>query len=202
MNNAELRAFLTARSACRDAMEWLGNRDSAQMWAECQRPDWLLWWAGQIVPRRDLVLAACDCAETALRFVPGDEHRPRLAIQTARRWAHGEATLDEVAAAANAANAANAAEYAAPLSARADAYAAHAAARAAYAAAFAADLAAYAAHAAARAAYAANAAGYAAEYAAGYYADAAGYYAARSAMLQLIRQRWPQCPMRVDEVAQ
>ena len=192
MTNAELRAFLTARSACRDALEWLGDRDSAQMWADCQRPDWLLWWAGQTVPRRDLVLAACDCAETALRFVPGDEHRPRLAIETARRWANGEATLDEVAAAANAADAA---EYAAPLSARADAYAAHAAARAAYAAAYAADLAAYSAQAAARAAYAAEAADYAADY-------AAGYYAARSAMLLLIRQRWPQCPMRVDEVAQ
>ena len=187
MTNAELKAFLTARSACRDAMDWLGNRDSDQMWAECQRPDWLLWWAGQIVPRRDLVLAACDCVETALQFVPGDEHRPRLAIQTARRWANGEATLDEVAAAAHAAHAA---EYAAPLSARAAAYAAHAASRAAYAAAFAAH-AAYAAHAAARAAYAAEAADY-----------AAGYYAARAAMLLLIRQRWPQCPMRVDEVAQ
>ena len=160
MTNAELRQFLTARSACRDAMDWLGGRDSAQMWAECQRPDWLLWWAGQIVPRRDLVLAACDCVETALQFVPADEHRPRLAIETARRWAHGEATLDEVAAAAHAAHAA------------------------AYAAAFAADLAAYAAHAA------------------GYAANAAGYAAARSAMLLLIRQRWPQCPMRVDEVAQ
>ena len=173
-------------------MDWLGDRDSDQMWAECQRPDWLLWWAGQTVPRRDLVLAACDCVETALQFVPADEDRPRLAIQTARRWANGEATLEEVAAAAHAANLA---EYAAPLSARADAYAAHAAAHAAYAAEYAAPLSAradaYAAHAASRAAYAAEAADY-----------AAGYYAARAAMLLLIRQRWPQCPMRVDEVAQ
>ena len=186
MTNAELRAFLTARSACRDAMDWLGNRDSDQMWADCQRSDWLLWWAGQTVPRQDLVLAACDCAETALQFVPAGEHRPALAIETARRWAQGEATLEEVAAyAADAAAYAAHAADAAPYAADAAVYAARAAADAAYAD----EAAAYAARAAGRAAYEAAA------------AVSASYSAAYAAMLQLIRQRWPQCPMRVQEVA-
>ena len=172
MNNAELRQFLIAKSARRDAMEWLGNRDSDQMWAECQRPDWLLWWAGKTVPRRDLVLAACDCVETALQFVPADEHRPRLAIETARRWANGEATLEEVANAADAAYAARAA-----------------------------DAAAYAAYYAARAACAAYCAACAARVSRAAYA-AAGADGANAAMLRLIRQRWPQCPIPVDKAVQ
>jgi hypothetical protein len=185
MNNTELRQFLENKFACRSAMDWLGERDSAQMWAECDRADWLLWWAGHTVPRQELVLAACDCAELALRFVPEREQRPRLAIETARRWARSEATVEEVTAA-----------YAAAYAADAAAYAARAADAAAYAAARAADAAAYAAKAAAYAAKAAYAAARAADAAA--YAAKAAYAAARAAevqMCQLIRTRWPECPL-------
>jgi hypothetical protein len=156
-------------------MDWLGDRDSGQMWADCERPDWLLWWAAHAVPRQELVLAACDCAELALRFVPANEHRPRLAIETARRWATGEATVEEVDAARVAA-----------ISAYINAgYAASFAALTAYAtpAPFAAHSAAVAAKEAARAAaHAPNAA-------------AAANDAAYAEMCQLIRQRWPECPL-------
>ena len=190
MKNEELRQFLESRDACQSAMDWLGDRDSDQMWADCERPDWLLWWAAHVVPRQELVLAACDCAELALRYVPEGEHRPRLAIETARRWARGEATVEEVRAADAAALAAflSAGNPAALTADRVAAYAAYAAAAAA---AYAAYAAAYAADAAA---YAAAAAGYAAA-AAGYAADAAVRAAARAAMSQLIRQRWPECPL-------
>ncbi len=175
MKNAELRQFLASRSACQPAMDWLGDRDSGQMWADCERPDWLLWWAAHAVPRQELVLAACDCAELALRFVPANEHRPRLAIETARRWATGEATVEEVDAARVAA-----------ISAYINAgYAASFAALTAYAtpAPFAAHSAAVAAKEAARAAaHAPNAA-------------AAANDAAYAEMCQLIRQRWPECPL-------
>ena len=212
MTNAELRQFLQAKSACAAAMDWLDDRDSSQMWAECRRPDWLLWWAGQAVSRQDLVLAACDCAETALRFVPEGEDRPRLAIETARRWARGEATVKEVDAARAAAisayiGAGYAASYAAltayatpaPFAALAAAAAAEeaasAAARDAANAAYAANAAAYASDAAARAACASDAAAYAA-----YVADAAARaaYAANATMCQLIRDRWPECPLPED----
>jgi hypothetical protein len=127
------------------------------------------------VPRQELVLAACDCAETALRYVPEGEHRPRLAIETARRWARGEATVKEVDAARVAA-----------ISAYINAgYAASFAALTAYAtpAPFAAHSAAVAAKEAARAAaHAPNAA-------------AAANDAAYAEMCQLIRQRWPECPL-------
>jgi len=120
--------------------------------------------------RKTLVLAACLCAETALKFWekkhPTD-NRPHIAIETARRWARGEATLDEVKAAADAADAA--------------AYAADAAA-AAYAAYAASDDAAYAAAAAyaasdAAAADAADAAD--AAYAYAYAAADAAYWPAK-----------------------
>jgi hypothetical protein len=186
MKNEELRQFLASRDACQPAMDWLGDRNSDQMWADCERPDWMLWWAGHVVPRQELVLAACDCAETALRYVPQGEHRPRLAIETARRWAGGQATVEEVRSAAYAAYAAYAARAACAAARAADAaYAADAACAAARAAraADAADAACAAAAAAcaARAAYAA------------YAACAAD--AAYAEMCRLIRTRWPECPL-------
>jgi hypothetical protein len=104
----------------------------------------MLWLAAKVkIDHKQIVLAACDCAETALRHVPEGEDRPRKAIKTARAWARGEATLDEVRTAAYAD-----ADADADAAAAAAAYAAAAAAYAADAAAAAAAYAAYAAHAA------------------------------------------------------
>ena len=150
---------LVVLRACPEARQWVGDKRLDVAWTECPRGDWLLWLAERVgVDRRTLVLAACDCARTVLHLVRADEDRPRLAIETAERWARGEATLEEVRAA------------------DADAYAAYdaayagAAAAAAAAAAYAADddAAAAAAASAAAAAYAAAAAAaYDAAYAAG-----------------------------------
>jgi hypothetical protein len=64
----------------------------------------MLWLASCLgVDRRLTVLAACDCAESVLVYVPPGEERPRRAIEVARRWVRGEATVDEVRAAAGAA---------------------------------------------------------------------------------------------------
>jgi hypothetical protein len=178
MKNKQLRQFLTSRDACQPAMDWLGDRDSGQMWAECERPDWLLWWAGNTVPRQELVLAACDCAETALRFVPQAENRPRLAIDTARRWARGEATVEELE---DARAAVRTAAYAADAALGNNLFQESPASRAVYAVL--------------AANHAANAA---------YHADEpfrAAYAALRAAnvtyatMCQLIRARWPECPL-------
>jgi hypothetical protein len=128
---------------CAPAVEWLGERDLETAWSECERGDWMLWLATRAgVDRRLLVQAACDCAETALQYVPEGEERPRVAVETARAWCRGEATLEEVREAAYADDDAAYAD-----AADAAAYAADAAAAAAYAA-DAADAAAYAAYAA------------------------------------------------------
>ena len=46
--------------------------------------------------RKEVVSAACDCAELALKHVPEGENRPRKCIEVVRAWAAGTATLDEV----------------------------------------------------------------------------------------------------------
>lgn len=47
------------------------------------------------VDRRRLALAACACAETSLVFVPDYEDELRAALNTARSWAHGNATSED-----------------------------------------------------------------------------------------------------------
>ena len=160
MTNAELKADLAKLSACREAVVWLGERDLATAWAECERADFMLWYAAKRCDRKAVVLAACACARTALKYIPEGEERPRLAIETAEAWTRGEATIEQVRAAADAAYA-----YAYDAAAAAYAYASAAAASAAAddraygdAARDAAAAAAYADAAAAYAAYASYAA--------------------------------------------
>ena len=101
---------LQSYGACEDAVEWVGERTLAQAWAECERADWMLWLLFQRSGQRGwptiqtAYLCACDCAETALRYVQPGEDCPRLAIETRRRWCRGEATDAEVAAARAAAH--------------------------------------------------------------------------------------------------
>ena len=138
---------LKALGACKDAVDWAKKQPSfPEAWASCERGDWMLWLAGTMCDkpdwptRQELVLVACDCAELSLKYVKKGEDRPRVAIETARKWAKGEATIQEVREARRATDAA----YAAAGAATAAAYAADAVAYAT-AAAYAADAAADAA---------------------------------------------------------
>lgn len=90
---------LRVMNACSEAVEWCGDRTLERAWNECERADWLMWLASKHLPRSTVMLAACDCAETALRYVPEGEDRPRRAIEVARRYHRGEATGDELEAA-------------------------------------------------------------------------------------------------------
>ena len=176
---------LIAMNACTEAVEWCGSRGLVEAWRECPRGDWMLWLAGRIdIDRKLLVLAACDCAETALQYVPEGEDRPAKCIQVARNWCEGTASMDDVKAARRDAYAAYpAADAAAYAAADAAADAAIAYAAAAYAAADA-DAAAYAAIADAAAAYAAADAA----------ADAASANARRKSLktcANLVRKRIP-----------
>ena len=113
---------LTDLRACPDAVAWArGYHDLYAAWAASERGDWMLWLAGKLsgppesASRKRLVLAACECARLALAHVRAGEDRPRIAIETAERWARGEAgvTLANVRAAAADAYAAAAADAAA-----------------------------------------------------------------------------------------
>ena len=188
ISNRELRALLHALGACDDARQAIGERDAATAWAACERGDWMLWLTARLgVDRRMMVRTAAACAETALRYVPGGEDRPRLAIEAARRWAD-EPTEKNRQAARQAAYGAYDAAYAAYR-----AYdAAYDAAYAAYGAYDAAYAAAYAAYDGAYDAYGADDA-YEAAYGAAAYAAAAA--ASRQAALQqcadIVREHIP-----------
>jgi hypothetical protein len=97
---------LVRMDACPEAVEWAEKfgSDWFAAWASCPRADWLMWFASRVgVDLQSLVLAACACAETALVYVITREDRPRQAIEVARAWCRGEATITEVREAAMAA---------------------------------------------------------------------------------------------------
>jgi hypothetical protein len=135
-----LQKLLEALGACEEACAWAGERTLAQAWAECERGDWMIWLATRQhwMDDRELRGFACDCAERVLPLFEKqhpDDTRPRVAIETARRYARGEATEEELAAAEAAAGAAWAAAGAAGAAGAAARAAARAAASAARAAA-------------------------------------------------------------------
>jgi len=114
---SKLQDKLIEMRACKDAVAWVGNRTLKQAWEACERADWMLWLVGKMCEhpqrkklgwptRKQLVLATCDCAETALKHVPEGETRPAEAIRVARAWCRGRATLQQVRNAASAAYAA------------------------------------------------------------------------------------------------
>ena len=142
-----MKELLIKLKACEAAREWAGDKSWPEIFATCYRGDWLLWLfyhtAGD---KRLLTLAKGHCVNT-VRHLMKDE-RSVNAVDVAIRYGNGEATNEELRAAAAAAYAAAAAAYAD--AAAADAAAADAAAAAADAAA--ADAAAAAAAAAAYAA--------------------------------------------------
>ena len=103
----KLSTILARLSACDDARTWAAPyRDLQTAWAECPRSDWMIWLLARTTLDPDdprLRLMACHFAEAVLHLVPAGEDRPRRAIEVARRFASGEATREEMAAASVAA---------------------------------------------------------------------------------------------------
>ncbi|MFH1567393.1 MAG: hypothetical protein ABIL09_05275, partial [Gemmatimonadota bacterium] len=93
--------------ACYKAVEWARPHASLDAaWPECTRGDWMLWYAGRKCPppqeaptpeRARLVRAACACAMTARPYWPAAARDAcQRAIDTARAWCRGRASLDDV----------------------------------------------------------------------------------------------------------
>ena len=95
MNAKQFSALLVELKACPEAREWASGKSLAVVWKTCKRGDWLLWLCGKMADkpnwptRKEVVLAACDCAEPSLKHVPAGEERPRKCIETVRAWAAG-----------------------------------------------------------------------------------------------------------------
>ena len=141
MNNNQFKKLCKSLGACEEGYDSIGTQSLEEFWTSCQRADWMLWLVCKMADkptwptRQQVVLSACVCAETALQYVQKGELRPATAIETARAWTRGEATIEQVRDAADAADAAYAAADAADAADAAyAAYAAYAATYAAYAA--------------------------------------------------------------------
>jgi len=129
--------------ACDEAREWAGYKTLAEIWATCERGDWMLWLMKKayMCDLRTLTLAKARCAELAKPWMK--DPRSLAALQAAFDFANGLISEEQLAAAADAsaayAAAASAAYAAAASAADADAAAAYAAYGAYGAAAYAAS---------------------------------------------------------------
>ena len=116
-------AYLKKLNACEDAVEWAAEFTTLQKaWDVCERGDWMVWMIAkqsgdpESKSRKKLVLLLCGIVRPVLKFVPEDEKRPLIAIETMEKWVRGEASLQDVRDAASAAYAAYAVSAAASAS--------------------------------------------------------------------------------------
>jgi len=103
--------ILSPLRPCQDAMDWARTQpDLATAWATCPRGDWLLWlwdrYCGGPMDdrRRPLVLAACECARSALPIFEAQyptDKRPRASLELAERWGRGDPVTREALVAAS-----------------------------------------------------------------------------------------------------
>lgn len=96
--------------ACHEARKWAAGKTAIQVWEECPRADWLIWWAWQdqafgANTLVDLMAATTAGPRMALPFVPKGENRPLAAIKAAERWAANPTEENRRAAARAAARA-------------------------------------------------------------------------------------------------
>ena len=129
----EFKQRLITLNSCKDARDWAYGKTAAEAWEQCERGDWLLWWAKkENADLRQLTLAKARCAKLVIHLMK--DERSIKAVEAAENFGLGLIDLEELNA--YAADAYAAAAYAAAADAYADAaYAAAAYADAAYAAA-------------------------------------------------------------------
>ena len=100
-----LKEKLVELGACRDAVEWAGDKELPEAWETCPRGDWMLWLAQKAgVSLRTLTAAKAECAATVLHLMK--DERSRNAVLVSRRYGMGEATELELVSARDAAYAA------------------------------------------------------------------------------------------------
>jgi hypothetical protein len=104
LSKKDFLTIIEGNKACAQAIKWVRESKTGtftELWNECERADWMLWILAKMAgqkgwpSKKTVVLCACDCAETALKFVPENENLPKIAIETARKWAAGEESKEE-----------------------------------------------------------------------------------------------------------
>ena len=106
-------SYLSSIGACTEGASWADSQPNyREAWDNCKRGDWMLWIAKkQSVDLKKLTLAKVECAEIVKHLMT--DERSINALTVARKFCAGEASREELNAAAVAAAAADAAAYAA-----------------------------------------------------------------------------------------
>ena len=99
-----MKEILDRLGACRVAREWVGDRTLAEAWAECDRPDWLLWLhsrsvsadaAGYSALSDKWAEAAAEAAEAEAAAAEAGKQAAMDGANSARVWATDEWAVDE-----------------------------------------------------------------------------------------------------------
>ena len=94
-----MKDLLLKLKACKEAVEWAGNKTAEEIIDTCHRGDWLLWLAYKLeVDDRPLMLAKGHCANT-VRHLMKDE-RSVEAAYAAIAYGNGEISKEELNVAA------------------------------------------------------------------------------------------------------
>ena len=105
VTDRDLSRILRKLGACDEAREWADGKDLVTAWTTCNRSDWMLWLLDALGYRDDrtLRLFACWCVKQEPCWSLLSDERSRTAVEVAERYARGEATDEELAAARDAA---------------------------------------------------------------------------------------------------
>jgi hypothetical protein len=93
---SELEHLLRNAGAREGTLLWAKGKSFTQFWTACQVGTWMLALAGSMAGQpgwpthQQVSLAACVCAETALKYVPPGENSPKVLIDFVKRWSRGE----------------------------------------------------------------------------------------------------------------
>jgi hypothetical protein len=104
MTHTDFRELLLRINACSEAVRWADGKSLQEAWDSCDRVDWLLWLAARMMDmpgwhiHKQIVSAACDCAETALKLIPTYQSAPRKVIEVTRAWIADNASASAGAA--------------------------------------------------------------------------------------------------------
>jgi hypothetical protein len=96
----EFKTHLRKLGACSNARKWALNKTAKEAWGQCERGDWLLWWAQkENVPIQELTLAKGLCAKTVYHLMK--DKRSRKAVNSAIAFGKGKLSKEKLDTAAD-----------------------------------------------------------------------------------------------------
>jgi hypothetical protein len=97
----KLEEKLVQLSVSNKIINWMiSNETFNEAWAKCDKGDWMLFIAARASNAEEnhkrIVTAACRCARMVLQYIPDNDRRPLIAVETIEKWLKDEATTFEV----------------------------------------------------------------------------------------------------------